>query len=63
MNLLQHYLKDYKGKSRWASAHPEKRNSMLADWSRDNCLSHVADKVAIGKVDFEIGCQHELLEQ
>ena len=42
---LQH-LTDYKGKIRWTPAHPEKRNSMSANWTREDCLNHVADKVA-----------------
>ena len=56
MNPLQHYLKDFKGKMRWTPAHPEKRNSMSANWTRDDCLNHVADKVATGQVDFDIDC-------
>ena len=35
---------------------------MSANWSRDDCLNHVADKVAIGNVDVDIDCQNELIE-
>ena len=35
---------------------------MSANWSRDDCLNHVADKVTIGNVDFDIDCQYELIE-
>ena len=35
---------------------------MSAIGSRDDCLNHVADKVAIGNVDFDINCQYELIE-
>ena len=35
---------------------------MSANWSRDDCLNHVADKVAMEKEDFDIDCQHELIE-
>ena len=35
---------------------------MSANWSRDDCLSHVADEVATGKVHFDIDCQYKLIE-
>ena len=35
---------------------------MSANWSRYDCLNHVADKAAIGNVDFDIDCQYELIE-
>ena len=31
-----------------------------ANWSRDDCLNHVADKFATGNVEFDIDCQYEL---
>ena len=62
MNPLQQYVKDFKGTSRWTPAHPEKRIFMSVNWSRDNCLNHVADKAAIGKVNFDIDYQHQLIE-
>ena len=62
MNPLQHYLNGFKGTIRWTPAHPEKSNSMSADWSRDDCLNHVADKVVIGNVDFDKEYQYELIE-
>ena len=37
-------------------------NSMSANWSKDDCLNHIADKVVIGNVDFDIDCQYELIE-
>ena len=43
------YMKLFKGTTRWTPAHPEKKNSMPANWSRDDCLNHITDKVAIGK--------------
>ena len=55
-------MKDFKDKIRWTPAHPEKRNSMSANWSRDDCLDHFADKVAIVNVDFDIDCRYELIE-
>ena len=62
MNPLQHYLKNFKGTVRWTRAHLEKRKSMSANWSRDDCLNQVAAKVAIGKVNFDIDCQYKLIE-
>ena len=62
MNPLQHYLEDFINMIRWTPAHPEKRNSMPAYWSRDDCLNHVADEVAIGNVDFDIDCKYGLIE-
>ena len=62
MNPLQHYLKLFKGTIRGTPAHPEKRSSMAANWARDERLSHVTDKVAMGKVDFDIDCQNQLIE-
>ena len=35
---------------------------MPANWSRDDCLNHVADKIPIGNVDSGINCQYELIE-
>ena len=35
---------------------------MFANWSRDDCLNHVADKVAGGITDFDIDCQHKLIQ-
>ena len=45
MGPLQYYLKEFEGTLRWTPDHPEKRNSMTANWSRDGCLNHVADRV------------------
>ena len=52
-------MKDYKGTIRWTPAPQltEKRISMLANWSKDECLNPIADKVATGNVDFDIDCQ------
>ena len=44
INSLQHYLKDYESPLRWSTAHPEKRNFISADWSRDDRLNHITDK-------------------
>ena len=62
MTPLQHYLKDFKGTLRWTPAHPEKRNAISANWSRDDCLNHVADRVAGGLADFGIGCQYNFIQ-
>ena len=62
MNPLQHYLKDFKGTLRWNPAHPEKRNSMSANWSSDDCLNHVADRVAGGQTDFDIDFQYNFIQ-
>ena len=62
MNPLQHYLKAFKGKLRWTPANPEKRNSMSANWSRNNCLNHVADIVAGGLIDFDIDFQYNFIQ-
>ena len=62
MNPLLDYLKDFKGKIMRTPAQPEKRNSMSANWSREDYLNHVADKVAIGNVNFDIDCQFKLIE-
>ena len=62
MNPLQHYLKNFKGKIRWTPAHPEKRNSLSSNWSRNDRLKHVADKIATGNVEFDIDYQYELME-
>ena len=62
MSPLQHYIKESEGKLRWTTAHPEKRNSMSANWSRDDCLNRVADRVAEGQVDFDIDCKYESLQ-
>ena len=35
---------------------------MSANGSRADCLYHVADKIAIGNVDFDIGCKYELIK-
>ena len=35
---------------------------MSTKWSKDDCLNHVADKIAIGNVDFDIDCQYEHIE-
>ena len=43
---------------RWTPAYPEKRKSMPANWPRDDCLNHVADRVAGGLADFDIDCQY-----
>ena len=52
MNPLQHYLKDCKGTIRWTPECPEKRNSMPANRSKDDCFNHVVDRVAGGLTDF-----------
>ena len=62
MNSLQHNLKHFDGTLRWTPAHPEKRNSMSANCSRDSCLNHVADKITKCQVNFDIECQYELIE-
>ena len=62
INPLQHFLKEFKGTLRWTPAHPEKRNSMLANWSRDDCLNHIADRVAGGLKDFDIDCQRNFIQ-
>ena len=54
-------MKDFKSTIRWTPANPEKRNSMSTNWSRDDCLNHVADKVAVGKADLDIDCQHDIM--
>ena len=35
---------------------------MSANWSSDDCLNHLADRVATGQVDIDIACQYELIE-
>ena len=60
MNPL--YLKDSKGTLTWTPAHPEKRNSMSVNWSRDDCLNHIADIVAGGLTDFDINCQFNFIQ-
>ena len=35
---------------------------MSANWSRDDCRNHVADKMATGQEDYGIDCQYELKE-
>ena len=35
---------------------------MSANWSRDDCLNTVADRVAGGRVDFDIDCQYEFVQ-
>ena len=62
MNPLQHYLKLFEGTIRWTPSHPEKRNSMSANRSRDDCLNHVADKITTGQINLDIDCQYELKE-
>ena len=62
MDSLQNYLKVCEGMIKWTPARPEKRNAMSANWSRDDCPKHVANKIATGKVDFDIDCQYELIE-
>ena len=62
MNPLQYPLKEFGGKLCWKPAHPEKRNSMSANRSRDDCFNHVADRVAVGLVDFDIHCKYELVQ-
>ena len=59
MAPLQELIKDYTGTIRWVEAHPEKRNSLSANWSRDDCLNHVADRIAGGTMDFDIDCEYE----
>ena len=62
MSPLLHYLKDFKGTLRWTPAHPEKRNYISANRSRDDCLNHVADRVAGGLTDFDIDCQCNFIQ-
>ena len=50
VEIAELYLKDFKGAFRWTPALPEKRNSMSANWSRDDCLNHVADRVERGLI-------------
>ena len=59
MNPLQHYLKVFEGKIRWTPARLESRNSMSANC---DCMNHVANKIATGKVDFGYDCQNDLME-
>ena len=53
MSPLQVYLNDYEGTL--------KRNSMSANWPRDDCLNHDADRVAICQVDFDTDGEYELI--
>ena len=39
-----------------------KEEELEANWSRDDSLNHVADKIATGEVDFDIDGQYELIE-
>ena len=61
MNPLQHNPKDFKDTFRWNPAHPEKRNSMSANWSRDDCLNHIADRLAGGLTGFDMDCQYNFI--
>ena len=62
MNPLHQYVKNFKSTIRWTPAHLVKRNSMSVKWSRDDCLNHVADKVAMGRLDFVIDCQYQHID-
>ena len=42
----------FPGTVRWTKAHPERRNSMSMNWSRDDCLNHIADKTADNSIDY-----------
>ena len=55
-------MKAFNGATGWTPAQPEKRNSMSATWLRDDCLNHIADKAALGKVDVDIDCQYKIIE-
>ena len=35
---------------------------MPVNWSREDCLNHVADRVAAGQSDFDMDCQFEYIE-
>ena len=35
---------------------------MSANWSRDDCLNHVADRVAGELTDFDIDCQYNFIQ-
>ena len=35
---------------------------MSTNWSRDDCLNHVADSVAGGLTDFDIDCEYNFIE-
>ena len=62
MGPLQYYLKDFEDTLRLTPAHPEKRNSMSVNWSRDDCLNHVADRIAEGQTGIEIDCQFKFIQ-
>ena len=44
------------------SSTPKKRNSMSGNWARDNCVNHVADRVAGGPKDFDIDYQYHYIQ-
>ena len=50
MNPLHHYVNVFKGTLRWTPAHP------------DDCLNHVADRVAEGLTYSDIDCQYNLIQ-
>ena len=47
-------VKNYQGAIRWTKAHAERRDPNPENWTRDECLNHLADKVAGGSLDFDI---------
>ena len=51
---LTHMMRTFEGTLRWTTAHAELRNSLTENWSRDDCLNHVADKVAGGSLESDI---------
>ena len=53
MSSLQEYLKYFEGPLRCTPAHPEKKNSMSVNLSRDDCINNVAKY---------IDCQYKLIE-
>ena len=58
---IHHYIKKFDGKLRSTPTHPEKCDLMSANWSREDCLNHIADKVAEGRVGFDIECKYEFV--
>ena len=61
MNPLQHYLQDFKDTLRRMQAHPENRNYMSSNLSRDDCFSNVAVRVAGGLRDFDIEFRYKFI--
>ena len=51
---LTSLMQDFEGTLRWTKAHAEKRAYYTASWTRDECLNHIADKVAGGSLEFDV---------